>query len=113
MSSRSRCRLCERPDLVLEALEVLRRRDGPGLEALLVAGHPLTHLVDVRLELVLLARDVARLGLGGHQLGAHRLLLLRQTAQLGDLRQGAATVLEVGKRLVDRLQVEQSGLFCR
>jgi hypothetical protein len=98
---------------VLQALEVLCRRDGSRLQSLLVAGHPLAHLVDVRLELVLLASDVARLGLGSHELGLHRLLLLRQTAQLSDLRQGASTVLEVGKRLVDRLQVEQSGLFCR
>lgn len=98
---------------MLQALQLFRRPDSTGVEALLVACHALAHLVDVGLELVLLAGDVAHRGLRLDQLDPDRCLLAGQLGELGELGQAGAPVLELRQGLVDRLQVEQSGLLVR
>ena len=74
-SSRSPCRLASEAISLLEVLQVLGGGDGAGVEALLVAGGALAHLVDVLLGLGLLAGGVALLGLRGDE----------QVAQLGEV----------------------------
>ncbi|BCM66574.1 hypothetical protein EASAB2608_01908 [Streptomyces sp. EAS-AB2608] len=97
---------------MLEVGQVLRRGDRAGVQALLVAGGALAHLVDVLLGLGLLAGAVALLGLRGHEQVAQLGEVLRQRLDLGVLGQGPPLVRELLQADVEGLDVEESDLIC-
>ena len=87
--------LGEGGDLALEVLQVLRRGDRAGVQALLVADRALTHLVHVLLGLGLLAGGVALLGLRGDEEVTQLGQILGQRVDLGVLGQRPALVGEL------------------
>ena len=97
----------QRADLVLEVLELTRRTDLAPVEALLVARGACRDLINIRLGLRLLARDVALFGLRGDE----EVLQLREPGRGGRdlfmLRQSSALVIELVEAGVVRLQFEQ------
>ena len=95
---------------MLEVLQVLRGGDGTGVQALLVAGGALAHLVHVLLGLGLLAGGVALLGLRGHQQVAQLGVVLGQRLDLGVLGQRPALVRELLEADVEGLDVEKADL---
>src|SRR5690606_20560104 len=97
-------------DLALEFLQVLGRGDGTGVEALLVAGGALAHLVDVLLGLGLLARAVALLGLRGDEQVAQLGEVPVQRLDLGVLGERLPLVRELLEADVEVLDVEKSDL---
>ncbi|GEK00619.1 hypothetical protein TNCT1_28950 [Streptomyces sp. 1-11] len=95
---------------MLEVGQVLGRGDRAGVQALLVAGGALAHLVHVLLGLGLLAGGVALLGLRGHQQVAELREVLVQRLDLGVLGQRLPPVRELLQADVEGLDVEESDL---
>nr|WP_241833154.1 hypothetical protein [Streptomyces caatingaensis] len=95
---------------MLEVLQVLRAHAGAGVQALLVAGGALAHLVDVLLGLGLLAGGVALLGLRGDEEVAVLGEVALEGLDLGVLGQAPALVGELGEAGVEGLQIEEADL---
>ena len=102
----------ERPDLVLQVLQVLRRRrPGPRASSSWSRGGAHAHLLDVGLGLGLRALEVVDLGLGGDDRGrAARRGGPRARRSVASCGQAAAPVLDLVEAGVERLQVEQAEL---
>ncbi|GHF71371.1 hypothetical protein GCM10018783_46360 [Streptomyces griseosporeus] len=95
---------------MLQVGQVLGGGDRAGVQALLVAGGALAHLVHVLLGLGLLAGGVALLGLRGHEQVAQLGQVLGQRLDLGVLGQGLPLVGELLQADVEGLDVEESDL---
>jgi hypothetical protein len=93
---------------VLEVLQVLGGQAGAGVQALLVTGGALAHLVDVLLGLGLLAGGVALLGLRGDEEVAVLVEVGLQGGDLGVLGQALALVGELAEAGVEGLEVEEA-----
>jgi len=100
----------ERPDLVLQVLQVARRGDLAGVEPLLVARAALADLLDVAVGLLLLTLQVTDLGVGGDQVTVDHGLLGDQVLQGLVLGQRRALVRDLIQLQVEILQVQQPAL---
>ena len=94
---------------MLDVLQVLRAA-AARVQDLLVADRSVDDLLDVRLGLLLLAGDVALGGLGRDQDVVEVAEPVVDLLGLGQFRQGAALVRQLGQALVDGLQVQQAEL---
>ena len=100
----------QRPDLVLQVLQILRRGDLAGVDALLVPRLPLTDLIDIGVGLLLLPLQVADLGVGGDQVAVDHGLLRGQVRKGLVLGQRFALVRDLIQLQVEILQVQQPAL---
>ena len=109
----------ERRDLVLQVLQLLGHGDRPGLQALAVTVATGADLLDLPLELRLLAGQVGHLGLRAHRGVAQRADQGVEPHQLRQLGQRRASVAEPVQGAVQALQLQQTeldervGLHCR
>jgi hypothetical protein len=94
----------------LEAFQLLRRTDLPGLETLLVAGLTAADLFDIGVGLALLAGEVAGLGLGGDGRGVELPAFSVQALDLGRLRDGTSAMRQLVEARVEFLDVEKPEL---
>ncbi|MFD7158091.1 hypothetical protein ACFV9C_26065 [Kribbella sp. NPDC059898] len=95
---------------MLQVLQVARRGDLAGVEPLLVPRTALTNLLDIAVGLLLLALQVADLGVRGDQLAVDDGLLGGQVLERLVLRQRRALVRDLVELQVEILQVQQPAL---
>lgn len=97
----------EGPDFVLELLELSRRRNLAGREALLVAYAPRSHQLDVGVGLVLIPSEVGDLGLQLNATTRQLRVAGVELLDLGELGQCALAVLQLCQIGVEPGNVEQ------